>query len=93
MHRLEDLSESKQREFASTGAAMGLSLTQIVILLAIVLPSRTVPSRARVERWVRQSEAQATKKFMRRYQAIYTLSLAARVMGLLARAVRLKRLQ
>ena len=33
----EGLSESKQREFASTGAAMGLSLTQIVILLAIVL--------------------------------------------------------
>ena len=42
----EELSESKQREFASTGAAMGLSLTQIVILLAIVLPRRMAPSRA-----------------------------------------------
>jgi hypothetical protein len=36
----EDLRESKQRELASAGAAMGLSLTQIVVLLAIVLPSR-----------------------------------------------------
>ena len=57
----EELSESKQREFASTGAAMGLSLSQIVILLAIVLPSRMTPSRATVGRWVRQSEAQASR--------------------------------
>jgi hypothetical protein len=57
----EDLSESKQREFASTGSAMGLSLTQMVILLAIVLPNRMAPSRARVGRWVRQSEAQASR--------------------------------
>src|SRR2546428_70021 len=41
----EDLSEAKQRELASAGSAMGLSLTQIVVLLAIVLPSRMVPSR------------------------------------------------
>jgi hypothetical protein len=52
---VEDLSESKQRELASAGSAMGLSLTQIVILLAIVLPSRLVPSRATVGRWVQQS--------------------------------------
>ncbi len=57
----EDLSESTQREFASTGSAMGLSLTQMVILLAIVLPSRLAPSRATVGRWVRQSEAQASR--------------------------------
>jgi hypothetical protein len=57
----EDLSESKQREFASTGSAMGLSLTQIMILLAIVLPRRMAPSRATVGRWVRQSEAQASR--------------------------------
>jgi hypothetical protein len=57
----ESLSESKQREFASTGAAMGLSLTQVVILLAIVLPRAGVPSRATVGRWVQQSEAQASR--------------------------------
>src|SRR3989454_11762230 len=55
----EDLSESKQRELASAGSAMGLSLTQIVIVLAIVLPSRLVPSRATVGRWVQQSAQQA----------------------------------
>jgi hypothetical protein len=55
----EDLRESKQRELASAGSAMGLSLTQIVILLAIVLPSRLVPSRATVGRWVQQSAEQS----------------------------------
>jgi hypothetical protein len=55
----ETLSESKQRELASAGSAMGLSLTQIVTLLAIVLPSRLVPSRATVGRWVQQSAEQS----------------------------------
>lgn len=57
----EGLSEPKQREFASTGTAMGLSLTQIVILLAIVLPRGGVPSRATIGRWVQHSEAQASR--------------------------------
>ena len=51
----EDRSESQQRELASAGSAMGLSLSQIVILLAIVLPCRMVPSRAMVGRGVQQS--------------------------------------
>ena len=55
----EDLSESKQRELASAGCAMGLRLTQIVVMLAIVLPSRMVPSRATVGRWVQQSAQQS----------------------------------
>src|SRR5881409_447360 len=55
----EDLSESKQRELASAGCAMGLSLTQRVVVLAIVLPSRMVPSRATVGRWVQQSAQQS----------------------------------
>ena len=55
----EDLSESKQRERASAGSAMGLSLSQIVILLAMLLPSRMVPSRAMVGRWVQQSAQQS----------------------------------
>src|SRR2546422_307323 len=54
----EDLIESKQRELAAAGCAMGLSLTQIVILLAIVLPGRMVPSRATVGRWGQQSAQQ-----------------------------------
>jgi len=55
----EDLSEAKQREVAVSGSAMGLSLTQVVTLLAIVLPWGAVPSRATVGRWVQQAAAQA----------------------------------
>lgn len=55
----EELRESKQRELASAGSAMGLSLTQMVLVLAIVLPSRLGPSRATVGRWVQQSAQQS----------------------------------
>jgi hypothetical protein len=55
----EDLSEAKQRDLAGSGCAMGLSLSQIVTLLAIVLPLRAVPSRATVGRWVQAAAAQA----------------------------------
>ena len=51
----EELSEAKQREVAASGSAMGLSLTQIVTVLAIVLPWGVVPSRATVGRWVQQA--------------------------------------
>ena len=43
----EDLTEAKQRAFAGSGCAMGLSLSEIVTLLAIVLPLGAVP----VGRW------------------------------------------
>jgi hypothetical protein len=55
----ETLSEAKQHEFASAGPAMGLSLTQIVVLLTIVLPVGRLPSRATVGRWVRHSQRQS----------------------------------
>ena len=55
----EDLSEAKQRNFTGSGCAMGLSLSQIVTLLAIVLPLGAVPSRAMVGRWVQEAAAQA----------------------------------
>jgi hypothetical protein len=55
----EDLREAKQRAVAGSGAAMGLSLSQIVTLLAIVLPQGLVPSRAMVGRWVQQAATQA----------------------------------
>ena len=51
----EDLSESQQRALASAGSAMGVSLSQMVILLAMVWPCRMVPSRAMVGRGVQQS--------------------------------------
>jgi hypothetical protein len=55
----EDLSEAKQRALAGSGCAMGLSLSQIVSLLAIVLPLGAMPSRAMVGRWVQEAAAQA----------------------------------
>jgi hypothetical protein len=55
----EELSETKQRAFAGSGCAMGLSLSQIVTLLAIVLPRGVVPSRAMVGRWVQAAATQA----------------------------------
>jgi hypothetical protein len=55
----EALSEAKQRNFAGSGCALGLSLSQIVTLLAIVLPLGAVPSRAMVGRWVQAAAAQA----------------------------------
>ena len=55
----EALSEAKQRAFAGSGWAMGLSLSQIVTLFAIVLPWGAVPSRAMIGRWVQAAVAQA----------------------------------
>jgi hypothetical protein len=57
----EEISEGKQREFAATGSAIGLSLAQIVALLAIVLPRLAVPSRSRAGRWVQQASTQARR--------------------------------
>src|SRR2546429_7028094 len=55
----EPLPEAKQQAFAATGSAMGLSLGQIITLLAIFLPNGAGPSRATVGRWVSQSSHQA----------------------------------
>ena len=55
----EPLPEATQQAFAATGSAMGLSLGQIITLLAIFLPNGTGPSRATVGRWVAQSSRQA----------------------------------
>jgi hypothetical protein len=55
----EALSEAKQRNVAGSGCALGLSLSQIVTLLAIVLPRGAMPSRAMVGRWGQAAAAQA----------------------------------
>jgi hypothetical protein len=57
----EALSEAKQRAFAAASCAMGLSLTQVVTLLAMVVPAGAVPSRATVGRWVQQACEQASR--------------------------------
>ena len=55
----EQLPKRKQQEFAATGSAMGLSLGQIILSLALVLPKGSTPSRATVGRWVAQASRQA----------------------------------
>lgn len=70
----EELSEAKQRAFAGSGCAMGLRLSQIVTLFAIVLPLGAVPSRAMVGRWMQAAAAQA-----RRLLVVLDLACQARV--------------
>ncbi len=59
LEEAETLAKAVQQQFAATASAMGLSLTQIVRLLAIVLPTRCVPSRATVGRWVEDASGRA----------------------------------
>ncbi len=47
------------RQFAVTAAAMGLSLQQTLVLLAVVLPAQLLPSRPTLGRWVQHSARQA----------------------------------
>jgi hypothetical protein len=51
LEEAESLSKALQQKFAATASAMGLSLTQIIKLLAIVV--------ATVGRWVEQSNSRA----------------------------------
>jgi hypothetical protein len=54
-----DFPPPQQRRFVATAAALGLSLQQTLVLLAIVLPAACCPSRATLGRWVQQAAAQA----------------------------------
>src|SRR5512143_2354010 len=44
---------SQQREFSGTAAAMGLSLNQILILLALILGKQAGPGRSTLHRWIK----------------------------------------
>jgi hypothetical protein len=54
-----DCPDDKQRQFAVSAAAMGLSLQQILALLTILLPVRRRPSRAALGRWVNHAARRA----------------------------------
>jgi len=43
----------KQHEFAATAAAMGLSLNQILVLLALILGQQACPGRSTLHRWIK----------------------------------------
>jgi hypothetical protein len=55
-----DFPEERQRRFTATAAAQGLSVTQILALLALVLPAPRCPSRATLGRWLQQAGQRAS---------------------------------
>jgi hypothetical protein len=48
-----DFPPSKQRQFTVTAVAMGLSLNQVLLLLALILGAQARPGRGTLGRWVR----------------------------------------
>jgi hypothetical protein len=48
-----DFPPSKQREFSVTAAAMGLSLNQVLVLLALLLGKHAGPGRSTLHRWIK----------------------------------------
>jgi hypothetical protein len=54
-----DFPPAKQHQFTATASGMGLSLSQIRVLLAIVLPPALSPKRATLGRWVQQAARRA----------------------------------
>ena len=56
-----DTPEQQRRQFAVTAAAMGLSLQQTLVLLAILVPAPQLPSRATLGRWVRHGANRASR--------------------------------
>ena len=56
--RAIEFSEAKQQEFSAAASGMGLSLTQIHVLLRI-MGSKLAPSRSTVGRWVQAAAAAA----------------------------------
>ena len=66
---------AKQQEFAVTALAMGLSLNQILALLAILLGTAACPGRSTVHRWVQAAATAAGPVLKRLDQAARTLVL------------------
>jgi tetratricopeptide (TPR) repeat protein len=64
---------AKQQEFAVTALAMGLSLNQTLVLLAILLGAAAAPSRSRMHRWVQAAAKAAGAVLKRLDQAAKTL--------------------
>jgi hypothetical protein len=56
-----DCTPEKQQQFTAAACALGLSLTQTLVLLAILLPRPRCPSRATLGRWVQQAAAAARR--------------------------------
>ncbi|HMB02177.1 MAG TPA: hypothetical protein VKP69_00380 [Isosphaeraceae bacterium] len=64
---------AKQQEFTVTATAMGLSLNQVLVLLAIVMGVRARPGRSTIQRWIKaagQTAGRVLKPRDRRCQAL-----------------------
>jgi hypothetical protein len=48
-----DFPPSRQREFSVTATAMGLSLNQVLVLLALILGGQACPGRSTLHRWIK----------------------------------------
>jgi hypothetical protein len=66
---------ANQQQFAVTALAMGLSLNQILALLAILLGTAACPGRSTVHRWAQAAAAAAGRVLKRLDQAAKTLVL------------------
>ncbi len=55
----------KQHEFSAVALGMGLSLTQIAVLLALLLGAKAAPARSTVHRWVQAAGVAAGKVLTR----------------------------
>jgi hypothetical protein len=65
LNQTVEFTRAKRKEFAARAAAMGLSLDQIVELLALVVGTRKAHSRSTVHRWVQSAAAAASKVLQR----------------------------
>lgn len=54
-----DFPASKQREFSVTATAMGLSLNQVLVLLALILGKPACPGRSTLHRWTKAAAVAA----------------------------------
>jgi len=63
-----DFPASKQREFSVTACAMGLSLNQVLVLLALLLGKHAGPSRSTLHRWIKAA-ALAAGRVLKRLDA------------------------
>jgi hypothetical protein len=65
LYQTIEFPQAKQHEFSARAAAMGLSLSQIVELLALLLGVEAVPGRSTVHRWV-QAAGRAAGRVLQR---------------------------
>src|SRR3954447_6027918 len=61
LDRTIDFPAEKQREFTVTATAMGLSLSQILALLGLLLGKHAAPGRTTLHRWTKHAASAATR--------------------------------